>query len=85
MAKQSTVGKEKQRVVRCMERFDCHSQLHVSLHNGVAVVSITHHQSHKPYICIDLPEKYRTFIKNHHQMVPAKVCRPPNSMRLNEV
>ena len=68
MAKQSTVGKEKQRVFRHMERFHCHGQLHVSLHNDAAIVSITHHQSHKPYICIDLPEKYQTFNKNHHQM-----------------
>ena len=32
MAKQLNVGKEKQRVVHCMERFDCH---------GIAIVSIT--------------------------------------------
>ena len=75
MAKQSTVGKEKQSVVRRMECFDCHGQLHVSLHNAVAVVNITHRQSHKPYVCIDLPEKYQTLIKEHHQMGPAKVCR----------
>ena len=64
MPKQSTVGKEKQRVARRMERFDCHGKLHVSLQNGVAVVSITHRQSHKPYICIGLPEKHRTAAQN---------------------
>ena len=75
MAKQSNIGKEKQRVVRHMECFDCHGKLHISFHDGVAVVSITHCQSHKQYICINLPEKYQSFIKDHHQMGPAKVCR----------
>ena len=45
MAKQLNIGKEKQRVVHHMEHFDCHSKLHISLHNGIAVVSITHCQS----------------------------------------
>ena len=75
MPKQSTVSDVKQRVVRRMEHFDCHGRLRISLHNGVAVVRITHHQSHKPYVCIDLPEEYRTFIEAHHQLGPAKVCR----------
>ena len=88
LPKKSTVGEEKQRIVRCMECFDCHGQLHVALRDGIAVVEITHCQSHKLYVSIDLPEKWRIFIKNNHKMGPAKVCsrrRLPNSMKLNEL
>ena len=74
-AKQSAVDEKKQRIVRRMERFDCHGRLHVTLHNGVAVVKIAHRQSHKSYVNIDLPEKWRRFIENNHQMGPAKVCK----------
>ena len=75
MAKQSAVGEEKQRVVRRMERFDCHGLLSVSLHDGVAVVEITHRRAHKRYVNIDLPADVRTFIKTNHKMGPAKVRR----------
>jgi len=75
MAKQSAVGKEKRRTVCHMQRFDCHSRMCIALHNGIAVVDITHHQSHKLYISIDLPEKWHTFIKINHKMGPAKVCK----------
>ena len=75
LPKKSTVGEEKQRTVRRMERFDCKGRLHVALRNGIAVVEITHCQSHKLYVNIDLPEKWRTFIKDNHKMGSAKVCR----------
>ena len=75
LPKQSAVGEEKQRVVRRMEPFDCHGRLHVALRDGTAVVEITHRQSHKLYVNIDLPEKWRAFTKNNHKMGPAKVCR----------
>ena len=50
MPKRSSVGEEKQRTSRRMERFDCHGRLHVALHNGVAAVEIAHRQPHKSYI-----------------------------------
>ena len=75
MAKQSAVALEKQRIVHCMERFDCHGRLHITLCNGVAVVEIIHHQSHKPYVCIDLLERWRKHIEKHHKLGPARVCR----------
>ena len=75
MAKQSAVGEEKQRVVRRMERFDCHGRLNVAVHNRDAVVGITHCQSHKPYVNIGLPKKWHTFIKDNHKMGPTKVCK----------
>jgi len=74
-AKRSVVDEKKQQIVRRMERFNCHGQLNVVLHNAVAVVKIAHRQSHKPYVNIDLPDKWRTFIKNNHKMGPARVCR----------
>ena len=58
-----------------MEQFECNGLLNVALHEGATVVKITHQQSHKSYISIDLPEKWHTFIKNNHRMGPAKVCR----------
>ena len=57
-----------------MERFDCHSQLHIAGHNGVAVVQITHQISHKSYVDIEIPEKWSTLIKDNYKMGPAKVC-----------
>ena len=88
MAKQSPVDEKKQRIIHCMDCFDCHGWLHVSLHNSIAVVEISHCQSHKVYVSIDLLEKWRTFIENNHKMGPAKVCRQVkaiNSMKLNGV
>jgi hypothetical protein len=58
-----------------MERFECHGRLCVTPHEDAVVVKITHRRSHKSYISIDLPEKWRTFIKDNHRMGPAKVCR----------
>ena len=55
--------------------FDCKGWLHIALHNGIAVVEIMHCQSHKLYVNINLPEKWRTFIKDNHKMGSAKVCR----------
>ena len=75
MAKQSPVGEEKERVVRRTERFESHSRLNVALHNGVAVVEITHCPSYKLSVNINLLEKWRTFIKDNHKMGPTKVCR----------
>ena len=51
-----------------MKRFNCHGRLHITPHNGVAIVKIAHHQSHKSYVNIDLPEKWRIYIKKHHKM-----------------
>jgi len=75
MAKVSAVGMEKQRIVRHMQHFDCHGRMHITIHNGTAIVDITHCQSHKLYVSIDLPKKWHTFIKDNHKMGPAKVCR----------
>jgi len=87
MDKGTTVSKEKQRTVRRMDRFECHGKLHVTPHEGIANVEITHQQSHKPYVDIEIPVKWRTFINENHRMGPAKVCRwreaPPNSTKLN--
>ena len=73
--KQSVADEKDQRITRRMQRFDCHGRLHVTIHDGVAAVRITHQQAHKPYVCIDIPEKWRTFIKTNQKMGPAKVCR----------
>ena len=58
-----------------MEHFECQGELHITLIEGIADVTITHQQSHKLYVCIDVPEKWRTFIEENHRMGPAKVCR----------
>ena len=75
LPKQSAVTEEKQRIAHRMERFDCHGRLHVALRNGIAVVEVTHSQSHKSYMDISLPEKWRTFIENNHKKGPVQVCR----------
>ena len=71
-----------------MDRFECHGVLHVTSHEGIANVEISHQQLHKSYVNIELPDKWRTFIKENHRIGPAKVCRwrevPPISMKLNE-
>jgi len=36
-----------------MEHFECHGQLHITLHEGIADATIAHQQSHKPYVSID--------------------------------
>ena len=74
-AKQSAVGEEKQRAARRMDHFDCHSRMHITIHTSGAVVKITHCQSHKLYVSINLPEEWHTFIENNHKMGPAMVCR----------
>ena len=75
MDKRTTVDEEKQRAVRRMDRFECRGRLHITPHEGIANVEITHQQLHKSYINIELPDKWRTFIKENHRMGPAKVCR----------
>lgn len=44
---QSAVGEENQGSVRHTEHFECHGRLYVTPHEGVAVVRITHRQSHQ--------------------------------------
>ena len=73
------MDEEKRRIARRMERFDCQGRLHIVVRhengNAIAAVQITHRQSHKMYVNIDLPEKWHTFINDNHRMGPAKVCR----------
>jgi len=57
-----------------MERFKCHGLLCITPHEDAADVTICHQQSHKPYVSIALPDKWRTFIEENHRMGPAKVC-----------
>ena len=49
-----------------MERFDCHGRLHVTVHSGVALVEIIHHQSHKSY-----PGKWGTSVMDNHKTAPS--------------
>lgn len=72
--KETAVDEKKRRITRRMERFDCKGRLHITVHSGVAIVQITHQQTHKSYVCIDLPEKWHTFIARNHTLGPAKVC-----------
>jgi len=72
--KSTTIGKEKESAVCCMDRFECHGKLCITPHEGTVDVKITHQQSHKKYVNIELPDKWRTFIKENHRMGPAKVC-----------
>jgi len=58
-----------------MERFECRGQLRMTLDEGATIVRIIHEQSHKPYVSIDLLDKWCTFIKENHRMGPAKVCK----------
>ena len=74
MDKGTTVSKEKQRNVHHMDCFECHGKLHVTPHKGIANVEITHQQLHKPYVDIEIPVKWRTFINENPRMGPAKVC-----------
>ena len=72
--KKLTVNEENQRDVRRMECFECHGLLCITSHGDAADVTIHHQQSHKPYVSIALPDKWRTFIGENHRMGPAKVC-----------
>ena len=55
-----------------MERFDCHGRLHIALCDGVAVVKITHQQSHKSYDDTRevLPENEREAAPSPAALVP---------------
>ena len=75
MAKQSAVSEEKQRAARRMDRFDCNGRMYITIHTGIATVKITHQKSHKKYVSIDLPEKWRTYIEHNYKLGPATVCR----------
>jgi hypothetical protein len=80
---------KKQRIVRRMERFDCHGRLHVTIHNGIATVKITHQQSHKSYVNIDIPDQMAYFHQDvttsWDQLRCVDEVKAPNSMKLNEV
>jgi len=78
--KRITVGEEKQRAVRRMDRFECYGKLHITPHGSVANVEITHQQSHKLYVDIELPDKWRAFIEDNHEMGPAKVVDGAKSL-----
>jgi hypothetical protein len=45
--KVTTVGEEMQRAVRRMDRFECNWGPHITSHEGIANVEITHQESHK--------------------------------------
>ncbi|KAI0672613.1 hypothetical protein C8Q78DRAFT_990991 [Trametes maxima] len=66
----------KPRDTRRMERFQCHGWLHltVSAESDVIEVSLKHREHHKPYKDIELPEEWKTFIKDHARiMSPSQI------------
>ncbi|KAI0669307.1 hypothetical protein C8Q78DRAFT_992915 [Trametes maxima] len=66
----------KPRDARRMERFQCHGWLHltVSAESDVIEVSLKHREHHKPYKDIELPEEWKTFIKDHARiMSPSQI------------
>jgi len=80
----STVSEKMQRDTRRMERFECYGELHITPSEGIADVMIAHQSLHKSYVCIDLPERWHTFIEENHRMGPAKVCRRCYGLLFNE-
>ncbi|KAI0642438.1 hypothetical protein C8Q79DRAFT_929391 [Trametes meyenii] len=63
---------------RCMERFNCHGWLHLTVNMDLDVIGISlkHCESHKPYKDIRLPEEWKEFIKKQAGlMTPGEIWK----------
>ena len=64
------------RDVRRMARFPCNGLLYVTPRDGFIQCVVKHSLDHVPYKEISIPEEWRQYITDNHNIGPAKVSVP---------